>query len=45
MTGNIIQILPRKNELIRPASANIDQAMVIFAVNHQNLIIIFWTDL
>ena len=32
MTGNIIQILPRKNELIRPASANIDQAMVIFAV-------------
>jgi ribosome biogenesis GTPase len=30
-TGNIIDILPRKNELIRPASANIDQAMVIFA--------------
>lgn len=30
-TGNIIQILPRKNELIRPAVANIDQAMVIFA--------------
>lgn len=29
--GNIIDILPRKNELIRPASANIDQAMVIFA--------------
>lgn len=30
--GNIIDILERKNELIRPASANIDQAMVIFAV-------------
>ena len=30
-TGNIIQILPRKNELIRPAVANIDQALVIFA--------------
>ncbi len=31
--GNIIDILERKNELIRPASANIDQAMVIFAVS------------
>ena len=30
--GNISDILERKNELIRPASANIDQAMVIFAV-------------
>ena len=30
--GNIRDILERKNELIRPASANIDQAMVIFAV-------------
>lgn len=29
--GNIIDILPRKNELIRPASANIDQAMILFA--------------
>ena len=29
--GNITEILPRKNELIRPASANVDQAMVIFA--------------
>ena len=25
-TGNIVQILPRMNELIRPAVANIDQA-------------------
>jgi len=30
--GNIVKILPRINELIRPASANIDQAMVVFAV-------------
>lgn len=29
--GNISRILERKNELIRPAVANIDQAMVIFA--------------
>ena len=29
--GNIITILPRKNTLIRPAVANIDQALVIFA--------------
>ena len=26
MEGNIMQILPRRNELIRPAVANIDQA-------------------
>lgn len=30
--GNIVEILPRKNELIRPAVANVDQAMVIFAM-------------
>lgn len=29
--GNIESILPRKNELIRPAVANIDMALVIFA--------------
>ena len=29
-TGNMTRILPRKNELIRPAVANIDQALVIF---------------
>lgn len=32
LKGNIIHILPRHNALIRPASANIDQALVIFAV-------------
>ena len=31
-TGNLVRIFPRKNQLIRPASANVDQAMVIFAV-------------
>ncbi len=30
--GNIDMILPRKNQLIRPASANIDQALVVFAI-------------
>ena len=32
LEGNIVRILPRKNLLIRPASANIDQALVIFAI-------------
>lgn len=32
MTGNIEKILERKNCVIRPASANIDQAMIIFAI-------------
>ena len=40
--GNIIQILPRINELIRPAVANIDQVLVVFAVTkpkpHFNLL-------
>ncbi len=31
MEGNIMQILPRRNDLIRPAVANIDQALVVFA--------------
>ena len=31
-TGNIVDILERKKELIRPAVANIDQAMVLFAM-------------
>ena len=40
--GNVTKILPRKNELIRPAVANIDQALVVFAVTepkpHYNLL-------
>lgn len=31
MTGNVIRILSRKNALIRPAVANVDQALLIFA--------------
>ena len=31
MEGNIMKILPRRNDLIRPAVANIDQALVVFA--------------
>lgn len=31
--GNITQIVTRKNQLIRPAVANVDQAVVIFAVS------------
>lgn len=30
--GNIDQILPRRNSLIRPAVANVDQALVVFAI-------------
>ncbi len=29
--GNVDRLLPRKNQLIRPAVANVDQALVIFA--------------
>jgi len=40
--GNIVEVLERKNELIRPAVANIDQALVVFAVTkpkpHFNLL-------
>lgn len=32
--GNIDCILPRSNTLIRPAAANVDQAMVVFAICH-----------
>ena len=34
MTGNVISILPRKSELIRPAVANVDQALLIFATKN-----------
>ena len=32
--GSVISILPRKSELIRPAVANVDQALVIFAMDN-----------
>lgn len=31
MIGNIVSILDRKSEMIRPACANVDQALIIFA--------------
>lgn len=31
--GNVVSILNRKNDLIRPAVANVDQALVIFAAD------------
>lgn len=30
--GNIVSILPRLNEIIRPAVSNVDQAMIVFAM-------------
>lgn len=36
LLGNIIKIFPRSNALVRPASANIDQALVIFAIVKPN---------
>ena len=36
-TGNLVKILPRKNSLIRPAVANVDQAFVIFAADKPKL--------
>ncbi|MEG1505797.1 MAG: ribosome small subunit-dependent GTPase A [Lachnospiraceae bacterium] len=30
--GNVVEVLSRKNELIRPAVANVDQALVVFSV-------------
>ena len=33
-TGNITGILPRRNILIRPAAANVDQALIVFALTH-----------
>ena len=32
LEGNIDEILPRTNVLVRPASANVDQALVVFAI-------------
>ena len=32
--GNVTAILPRRNELLRPNVANVDQAMLVFAITH-----------
>jgi len=46
LSGNIIKIMERKNRLLRPAVANVDQAVVIFAVSfpkpNLNLLDRFW---
>ncbi|MDL2295318.1 ribosome small subunit-dependent GTPase A [Lachnospiraceae bacterium OttesenSCG-928-E19] len=34
--GNIVEILSRENELIRPAVANVEQALVVFATTRPN---------
>ena len=31
-TGNVVDLLPRKNELVRPPVANIDQVLLIFSM-------------
>ena len=36
MTGNVTNIFPRKNVLIRPPVANVDQAMILFAIVRPN---------
>lgn len=34
LQGNIVDILPRKNKLVRPAVSNVDQAVIIFALSN-----------
>ena len=34
MEGNVVRLFPRKNELVRPNVANVDQALLIFAITH-----------
>lgn len=34
LQGNIVNILPRKNKLVRPAVSNVDQAVIIFALSN-----------
>ncbi|MEE1227377.1 MAG: ribosome small subunit-dependent GTPase A [Lachnospiraceae bacterium] len=33
LTGNLVKIHPRKNQLIRPLATNVDQALVLFAIH------------
>lgn len=37
LEGTIEEILPRKNSLIRPPVANVDQAMVVFSVSYPQI--------
>ena len=34
MEGNVRVLFPRKNELVRPNVANVDQALLLFAITH-----------
>lgn len=34
LKGNITKLLPRRNEIIRPAVANVDMALVVFAISN-----------
>lgn len=36
-TGYLHEILPRRNELLRPRAANVDQAMLVFAIKSPDL--------
>ena len=37
LEGNLTRILPRRNALVRPAAANVDQALVVFAADQPAL--------
>lgn len=41
--GNVEKILPRTRELIRPAVANIDMALVISRLQNRTRILICWS--
>lgn len=32
--GNVVEVLPRRNDLLRPPVANVDQALILFAIVH-----------
>ena len=34
MEGNVVRLKPRRNELVRPNVANVDQALLLFAITH-----------
>ena len=42
LEGSVTEIHKRKNSLIRPAVANVDQALVIFAMDNRSRTSCFW---
>jgi ribosome biogenesis GTPase len=34
MKGTVVEVLPRSTELVRPSVANVDQAIIVFALTH-----------